>query len=124
MPVLPLVASTIVAPADTFPSASATSIIESAGRSLTLPPGFKNSALTQMPAPLSGAILRSFTSGVLPTTPSAPASDVAGRRTDSALRDRRPPPEGVLIGSEHSLFVGGRRGQRGSMTVALAVPMR
>ncbi len=45
MPVLPEVASTIVPPGRSTPSRSAASTIDSAARSLTLPPMLRNSAL-------------------------------------------------------------------------------
>src|SRR5215510_9161803 len=71
MPVLPLVASTIVAPGLSVPARSAAAIIDSAGRSLTLPAGFLNSHLAQTTAPLLGPTRPSRTSGVLATRPSA-----------------------------------------------------
>src|SRR5690242_12035043 len=67
MPVLPLVASTIVVrPGSMIPSASAASIIATPIRSLTDPPGLNISSLAKTSAP-SGAILASCTIGVLPT---------------------------------------------------------
>src|SRR5881409_4062798 len=51
MPVLPLVGSTIVAPGRSAPRRSASSIIATAIRSLTLPPGLKNSSFASTTAP-------------------------------------------------------------------------
>ena len=56
MPVLPLVASTIVVrPGSIRPSASAASIIATPMRSLTLPPGLKASSLANSCTPFSAA---------------------------------------------------------------------
>src|SRR4051812_11646075 len=67
MPVLPLVASTIVVrPGSMMPSASAASIIATPIRSLTEPPGLSISSLANSSAP-SGAIRVSWTIGVRPT---------------------------------------------------------
>ena len=67
MPVLPLVASTIVVfPGSMRPSASAASIIATPIRSLTLPPGLNASSLPNSPTP-SGASRASSTIGVPPT---------------------------------------------------------
>ena len=70
MPVFPLVASTSVAPASSRPDFSAASIMDNAGRSLTLPAGFMNSALPQTLAPPGGSIRDSRTTGVRPTSSS------------------------------------------------------
>src|SRR4051794_27360128 len=67
MPVLPLVASTIVVlPGSMRPSRSAASIIATPMRSLTLPPGLNDSSLPNSSIP-SGASRRSSTIGVRPT---------------------------------------------------------
>ena len=50
-PVLPLVGSTMVAPGLSWPAFSAASIIESAMRSLMLPPGLVRSALIHTSRP-------------------------------------------------------------------------
>ena len=67
MPVLPDVASTIVVrPGSMSPSASAASIIATPMRSLTLPPGLKDSSLPNSRTP-SGASRVSSIIGVRPT---------------------------------------------------------
>src|SRR5262245_20515585 len=71
MPVLPLVASTIVAPAAILPARSASRIIESAGRSFTLPAGFMSSALAHTVAPPAGPTRPRRTRGVLAIRASA-----------------------------------------------------
>ncbi len=54
-PVLPEVGSTIVPPLVNSPSRSAASIMAMAGRSLTLPPGLRNSSLANSCAERSRA---------------------------------------------------------------------
>src|SRR5438477_1872402 len=66
MPVFPDVGSTIVSPGFSRPADSAASIIASAIRSLTLPPGFKDSILPSSSAPPTGVTRASRTIGVLP----------------------------------------------------------
>src|SRR2546425_937721 len=66
MPVLPLVGSTIVPPGFSAPVRSASSIIARAIRSLTLPPGLRDSTLATTAAPPGLGSLRRRTSGVLP----------------------------------------------------------
>ena len=67
MPVLPLVGSMmVVRPGAMRPSRSAASIIASPMRSLTLPPGLKDSSLPYTSAPLSSEILFRRSSGVPP----------------------------------------------------------
>ena len=67
MPVLPLVASTIVVrPGSMMPSASAASIIATPIRSFTEPPGLSISSFANSSTP-SGAIRVSCTIGVRPT---------------------------------------------------------
>src|SRR5271170_2037078 len=74
IPVLPLVASTIlVRPGSILPSASAASIIATPMRSLTLPPGlnassFANSSTPSAAPAVPSSICGSPTSGVLPTS--------------------------------------------------------
>ena len=85
MPVLPLVGSTTVAPALSAPRRSASSIMATAMRSLTLPPGFSDSIFASTVAPsLLGSRL-SFTSGVPPTTSSTEAA-IFGRSVAASLR--------------------------------------
>ncbi len=66
IPVFPLVGSTSVEPGWSVPRRSASSIMDRAIRSFTLPPGFWDSTLARMVALLAGAIRPSRTSGVLP----------------------------------------------------------
>jgi hypothetical protein len=65
-PVLPEVGSTIVPPGFSAPSRSACSTIASAGRSLTLPPGFSISSLATTLHANPSATRLSRTSGVSP----------------------------------------------------------
>jgi hypothetical protein len=68
MPVLPLVASTIVVrPGSIRPSASAASIIATPMRSLTEPPGLNISSFANSDADASGRRRVSCTIGVRPT---------------------------------------------------------
>src|SRR5690606_1469225 len=71
MPVLPLVASTMVLPGAICPDCSASRIMASAGRSLTLPAGFMNSHFPQTVAPPAGLRRPRRTSGVPATSPRA-----------------------------------------------------
>jgi hypothetical protein len=64
--VLPLVGSTIVPPGRSRPARSASSIIRSAIRSLTEPPGLRYSILASTVAEIPSVTWRSRTSGVLP----------------------------------------------------------
>src|SRR5688572_21485246 len=66
IPVLPLVGSTIVPPLLSTPRRSASSIIASAVRSFTLPPGFRASSLATTAAPPARGRRRRRTSGVPP----------------------------------------------------------
>src|SRR5699024_9753963 len=76
LPVLPLVASTIVSPGLSWPLRSACSIMYFAIRALIEPDGFMNSSLAYTPSTL--------TSGVSPTA-SRIEGDKWGKRTDMAL---------------------------------------
>src|SRR3954470_3095814 len=67
-PVLPDVGSTIVPPGFSFPSRSAASIIASPIRSLTEPPGLRNSSFASTRAPPGGERRGSRTIGVSPTS--------------------------------------------------------
>src|SRR5215471_1864425 len=67
MPVLPAVPSTISPPRSITPRRSASSTMYFAARSLTEPPGFRNSALPRIVQPVISEALRSLMSGVLPT---------------------------------------------------------
>src|SRR5690606_6201251 len=81
MPVLPAVPSTTVPPGLRTPRCSASSTIQRAARSLTLPPGFMNSALPRISQPVSslGPFRRS--SGVFPTASTKPLRRLILRRT-------------------------------------------
>ena len=67
MPVLPDVGSTIVPPGRSAPDFSAASIMRTAMRSLTEPPGLKYSTFARTVAGTSRPTDDSLTSGVLPT---------------------------------------------------------
>ena len=76
MPVLPLVASTmVVRPGTIRPSASAASIIATPILSLTLPPGLNASSLAKRRTPLSPA----------PVPASMPAISISGVRPTSSV---------------------------------------
>ena len=66
MPVLPLVASTIVEPGRISPARSASSIMEMAMRSFTDESGLNDSSFTTTSAAPSGTTLFNRTSGVFP----------------------------------------------------------
>ena len=66
MPVLPLVGSIRVAPGFSMPCFSASSIMLEHIRSLTLPPGFRDSSLANMTASNPWVSLLSRIRGVLP----------------------------------------------------------
>jgi hypothetical protein len=68
-PVLPLVPSMMVPPGLRRPFASASSIIARPMRSLTEPPGLKNSTFARTVHGTSAGIRLSFTNGVLPMLP-------------------------------------------------------
>src|SRR5262245_5906716 len=85
MPVLPLVGSTTVAPGLSTPRRSASSIIPTAVRSLTLPPGLSDSIFPSTTAPPAFGRRLSRTSGVPPTTSSTDAATF-GLPTAAAFR--------------------------------------
>src|ERR1700730_16880144 len=88
IPVLPLVASTTTEPARSTPERSAASIMASAGRSFTLPPGFFNSSFPATVAPRSELERRdSSTSGVRPTWSSRLPTMVQQYASKDALVD-------------------------------------
>src|SRR3954467_11522600 len=72
MPVLPAVPSTTVPPGLSRPFFSASSMIASAARSFTEPPGFRNSALPRISQPVASERVFRRISGVLPTEPQKP----------------------------------------------------
>src|SRR6185295_16196834 len=96
IPVLPEVESRIVFPGVSRPEARPSSIILSAGRSLTEPPGLKPSSLPsrRTPGATPSRIVRSSTSGVFPTSWSAegttlgPSSGAAGRPSTARAGSR------------------------------------
>src|SRR6516162_2211375 len=73
MPVFPAVPSTMTPPGRSWPRSSASLMIQSAARSLTEPPGLRNSALPRIVHPVSSEARRSFISGVFPTVPTNPS---------------------------------------------------
>src|SRR5690349_12100212 len=73
MPVLPAVPSTITPPGWSVPRSSASRTMNSAARSLTEPPGLRNSALPRIVQPVSSEARRSLMSGVLPIVPRKPS---------------------------------------------------
>src|ERR1700750_1101457 len=70
-PVLPEVGSTMVPPGFSRPSRSAASIMATAGRSFTLPPGLNSSTLARRSHSRSRPARPSRTSGVFPTRSSS-----------------------------------------------------
>src|SRR5579864_4211686 len=68
MPVLPAVATTIVAPGASFPSCSALRMMPIAARSFTLPPGLRYSSLANTSADPRGTRRLSWSMGVSPTS--------------------------------------------------------
>src|SRR5215831_4747577 len=73
MPVLPAVPSTITPPGLSRPRSSASLMMNSAARSLTEPPGLRNSALPRIVHPVSSEARRNLISGVFPTVPMKPS---------------------------------------------------
>src|SRR5690349_18922048 len=67
IPVLPAVPSTMTPPGSSTPRSSASLMMKSAARSLTEPPGLRNSALPRMVHPVCSEARRSRISGVWPT---------------------------------------------------------
>src|SRR4051812_22598205 len=104
MPVLPLVASTMTDPDLSVPLFSAAKIMDKAGRSFTLPPGFTYSTLAQIVAPPWGLIRPRRTKGVLAIKLSASS---ATRNPLSVVR-----LAGLSIGS--SSLAQFRRGAEGN----------
>ena len=84
MPVLPAVPSTIRPPRSITPRRSPSSTMYFAARSLTEPPGFRNSALPRIVHPVSSEALRSLISGVLPTA-STKSERMSMRRVSRAF---------------------------------------
>src|SRR5690606_9298488 len=78
-PVFPLVPSMIVPPGFSRPFRSASSIIASPIRSLTEPPGLKNSTLARTVQGRSAGMALSRTSGVLPIVPSTFSCHITAR---------------------------------------------
>ena len=72
MPVLPAVPSTTVPPGVKAPLFSCSRTIHRAARSLTEPPGLRNSALPKISQPVASLSMGMRISGVLPTLPANP----------------------------------------------------
>ena len=87
---LPALASTMVAPGSMRPRRSASTIIASAARSFTLPPGAKNSSFASTSACPAGTTRRRRTSGVRPIALSTSSwiTGTTGQRTSRAERMR------------------------------------
>ena len=110
IPVLPLVASTIVVrPGSIRPSRSAASIIATPIRSLTLPPGLNASSLANSSTSLSPAILASCTIGVRPTR-SAMLIGILGIDSESTQGQAGMPP---VAGGHRRVDPGARRLEAG-----------
>ena len=73
MPVLPAVPSTMTPPGRSAPRASASRIIASAARSLTEPPGLRNSAFPRIVQPVRSEACCNLINGVLPMLPMKPS---------------------------------------------------
>ncbi len=84
MPVLPDVGSSTVAPGVSSPSASAFSIMASAGRSLIEPVGLRSSSLAHSRTCGAGDSEGSPTSGVSPTAASRESYRAISRRQPQA----------------------------------------
>ncbi len=92
MPVLPLVGSTTTVSSLISPSAAAASSMASPMRSLTDPPGLKNSSLARTVAPAPSVIRLSRTSGVFPIKTCHIISDSHGGILSST--NMAPDPQG------------------------------
>src|SRR5437763_5471511 len=113
MPVLPLVASTIVVlPGSIRPSASAASIIDTPMRSLTLPPGLNASSFANSSTSSSSVTRVSRTIGVRPTC-SAMLVGISAIRAGGTLRDRAPGRRLPNAGARARPSAAGRQGGRG-----------
>src|SRR5579859_4478715 len=73
LPVLPLLASTMVSPGRNSPSRSARSIMYLAIRALIDPDGLRNSSLTQIPSTMTSGVLPIASRIVPPPRGGAPA---------------------------------------------------
>src|ERR1700730_1423009 len=73
MPVFPAVPSTMVPPGGNAPDASPSSTIPKAARSLTDPPGFRNSAFPQISHPVTSDNFRNRSNGVRPMVSQNPS---------------------------------------------------
>ena len=94
MPVLPDEGSIKVWPGSRMPSFSASSIIDSAIRSFTEPPGFCPSSLMKRRTPGFGLSGLMSTSGVLPIRSRTEPNEVIGRKPSPSGSLLRPPPAG------------------------------
>ena len=113
---LPDVGSMIVPPGLSSPSRSAASIMATAGRSLTLPPGLKNSSLRATVARMSWPVVSSRTRGVLPIRSSS-ESAIWGRSGSDAASS---PPMVSMPGRRYRVGGAGATTTAG-LTVSLSV---
>ena len=81
IPVLPLVASTIVPPGGRLPSRSAATIIDRPIRSLTLPAGLRSSSLKYTAPGRSASSVLGRISGVAPTEVNSPGAALIPTRS-------------------------------------------
>src|SRR4029079_12709421 len=110
MPVLPLVASRIVLPRVSAPVFSPSRTIQSAGQSLTEPPGLNHSALPRSRTDARGDRRERSRSGVLPTRATRSSARVAGFIVHLGCPDRRPlGPENETPRSQGTSGAGGTR---------------
>src|SRR5271155_2722331 len=111
MPVLPAVPSTIVPPGRRRPLASASSTMPLAARSLTEPPGFKNSAFPTIVRPSAAESFGRTICGVLPIVPAKPALSC---ETVMSGPNLPPQPESLLllVAGSASFQITGKRRER------------
>src|SRR5579872_3932609 len=111
MPVLPAVPSTITPPGFRSPRASASRTMYQAARSLTEPPGLRNSALPRIVQPVSSETLRSLMSGVLPMVamkPSRTSMTCPPARQPSMERTKRRCNSAAAASQRHEETTAGR----------------
>src|SRR6266849_10257749 len=116
MPVFPAVPSTMMPPGFSVPRLSASSMMNSAARSLTDWPGFMNSALPRMVHPVSSDACLSLISGVLPIASMislricmARAGHEKGTTVDDEAPSHKPDKDGRNAGETHPRLL--RRGR-------------
>src|SRR2546421_7160313 len=96
-PVLPDVGSTIVPPCFSNPSRSAASVIATAGRSFTEPPGLLVSILTMRSQVRPRLMRGTRTSGVSPMRPRTESATSISRGSPGTPRRYPPPHEGAFV---------------------------